>query len=107
VIAKLEGAQNMFIAKQKYMRSAGESLVEPFHKQVARLRDEKTAAWRKNGGQDPSKEQRKEMLAGNEVELTRQQELQIEAEATRKVERERAVQGGGVKLLREKLPFIW
>ena len=47
------------------------------------------------------------MLAGNEVELTRQQELQIEAEATRKVERERAVQGGGVKLLREKLPFIW
>lgn len=95
-------------------------MTESFQAQVQRVRDEKTLAWKRNGGNDPKdKDMSKEKKAATdekedtpavnfeEVELTRQQQLQIESESLRKVERERAVQGGGVKLLREKVPFIW
>lgn len=68
------------------------------------MREEKTLAWKRNGGNDPkdkdmtkekkaAADEKEEVPADNieEVELTRQQQLQIESESLRKVERERAV----------------
>ena len=42
-----------------------------------------------------------------ETQITRAQELGVENDVIRKMKRERGVEGGGVKLVREKVPFIW
>ena len=94
VLSKLDGARDMFVQKVKYLRGRGDMLKESFADQVKRVKEEKMSAWRRNGGTDPHKDKAKVEVPDDkleEVELTRQQELQIEAEANRKVERERGV----------------
>lgn len=53
VLSKLEGARDMFVSRQKYLRGRGDALKETFQQQAKRIREEKTFAWKKNGGNDP------------------------------------------------------
>lgn len=45
-------------------------------------------------------------MDGPEDELSRDQEAMIEKDVNRKLRRERGLDGG-IKVVREKVPFIW
>ena len=45
-------------------------------------------------------------MDGPEDELTRDQEAMIEKDVNRKLRREKGLDGG-IKVVREKVPFIW
>ena len=98
----------------------GRNPVENFQTQYDRLKTEKihelqqkTKADQKDGADklmDQGKDGDGKLDAdgeSNSHSITRQQEQQIENEVLRKIKRERGVEGGGVKIVREKVPFIW
>ena len=104
IIPKLESSKDMFISREKYL-CLFQNYRDQFQEQKCRQIKQFLA------GQE---EKKKDENAENEVqqqpsapsELTRQQEQVIDGEVSRKLRRERGLDGG-IKIVREKIPFIW
>lgn len=123
VLPKLDSAKDMFIHRDKFQsrfQNYQEQFMDLKNKQIRNFlsSQQPVATEEKNAemtNDQPSNkklhEEAKDETMKNEEEqpqreLTKAQETMIDNEVTKKLKKERGLEGG-VKLVREKVPFIW